>query len=430
VMVVDSGLFFSLALRLSQHFGRVLFFSEWDSACPSLGEVAVGDGFGEVERVKDFWGIDAETKKRLIDAVDLFIFPNLGNEGIQDYLQALGKNVWGNRNGGRLEQNREYLLRLQSELKMDVPGYKVVVGMENLRAHLKTVEDKWIKISFYRNDCETFHHQSYEQSRAELDALALKWGDLQDMIRFVVCDTIKTDIETGGDFICIDGKFADHAVLGFEKKNRCYLATIKPYGEISERVTGINAKLAPTLREYGYRNFISSEVRIYKDKDYLIDITNRAGFPSGYSQFNLYANLPEIFWNGAQGKLVPVRPAAKFCVEAIIAHKGDKTHWRNIRLPDEVMLNVNLICPVKLDDNLYTIPPLSDSTHIIGSVCGTGNTVEEAMKAVDAVVEKIKDNEISVDTEALYDLIKEAEESRKHGIDFAKKLPKPEAVLT
>lgn len=138
-MVFDHGLFLPLAQKLSPSFKRMLYFSEWQEGFPTLNKRVIGDGYEGIDRIDDIWPYVAET--------DLFIMPDIYNSGLQEHLEGMGKLVWGSRKGDKLEINRSEFLWTLHELGLEVPKYQKIVGLSELRNHLKDREDVYIKIS-------------------------------------------------------------------------------------------------------------------------------------------------------------------------------------------------------------------------------------------------------------------------------------------
>lgn len=264
VLCVDHGLFLPLAIKLADSFQRVLYYSPWEKGFPILNDCIIGDGYDNIERVDDIW-------EHLKD-VDLFIFPDLQHSGLQLHLESLGKRVWGSREGDDLELRRSFLKKTQKKLGLEVPDYKTITGIANLRTYLKAYEDQFVKISRYRGVMETFHHLNYEQSQPILDHLAVMFGPLQNEVPFLVEGPIKTDLEVGYDGWSIDGQWPDVGLQGWEAKDKALIASVQDYSKMPEEVTSINEALSPVLKKYRYRNFLSTEIRV-ADKPFLIDIT-------------------------------------------------------------------------------------------------------------------------------------------------------------
>lgn len=420
--VVDNGIFFDVARRLAPSVGRVLYHVPlWQRGFPTIHDGAVGDGFDEVEWCGDFWP--------LLDEIDCFVFPDIQHSGLQLHLEEMGKPVWGSRAGDSLEIQREKFLKTLKSVGLDTPKFIEIKGLSRLRDYLQENDDKFIKISRWRRDLETFHHVNYDLSRTRLDSLAIRFGAVQEEIPFLVFDPIDTDLEVGYDGYCIDGQYPSVSVYGIEKKDKGYIGAVRKYEDLPEQVIEVNEALSSIFGGYRYRNFFSSEIRIKGDKAYFIDPTCRLGMPSGDAQLTLYSNLAEIIWGGAHGELVDPEPVAGFCAQVLIEHNDDFAHWRELDIPKAARPWVSLLYPCKIGD-MYAIAPTSEAGETIGSVLGIGDTIQEAIEHVKENAELIAHNNITVNTDSLVDVLKDIQASEDKGVPFTEEeIPAPESVL-
>jgi hypothetical protein len=291
------------------------------------------------------------------------------------------------------------------------------------------LENKWIQVNQFRGDMETWHWRSWDEDRYQLDRLAAHWGPISEMLLFMVTDHIPTLLELGGDVINVNGKFADYAIAGCEKKDKTYCASILPWAEMPEEIRGLFELIGPTLEKDQYKNFISSEQRKTERDNIWTDITPRLGFPSGNCQLHLYANLPEVIWHGAAGELIPIVPQAKFCIECLVDNEQPECEWRGSKVPEEVMPWFNLTNSCKVGNVIWATP-----NHVkdkcVGSICGIGDTIIEAADAVKAHADMLKDP-LFVRLDTLPELIAEFHEAKEQGIDLTDMpLPEPEEVAT
>jgi hypothetical protein len=422
VCVVDHGLFVELAIRLSRDFGKVYYtVPSWERGFPLINDAIIGNGFDEITWVDEIWDV--------IDEVDLFVFPDVLHSGLQLHLESMGKRVWGSRKADTLEIRRAHLKKVQEELGMHHPKYEIVRGMANLRDYLKYHPDQYVKLSKYRGMMETFHHTEYAQTEPILDQLAVKFGSVKEVVPFLVEDPVVTDIEVGYDGYCVDGRFPSFGIQGYEVKDKSLIASVQKYEEMPEEITIVNEVLAPVLKDYRYRNFWSTEIRVKDGNSYLIDPCCRCPSPCTEIQLELWENLGEILWHGADGELIDQKVAAQFGVEAIIDHNGDEHGWRTIEVPEEIRRWVKLYNVCRVDET-YAIPPFPHSCDAIGAIVGIGDTLEEAIEALKQHVEAIKDQPVSVKTESLYDAIEEIQKAEKKGLEFSDQpVPEPETVL-
>ncbi len=422
VLVYDNGLFLPLALKLSESFGRTLYYSPWENSYPVLNDCVIGDGFENVERVDDIF--------EHLDEFDLVVFPDVRNSGLQKHLESIGKRVWGSRECDDLELKRMLLKKKQEQMALNVPKYKSIIGLDELRAFLKDHEDLFIKISQYRGVMETFHHLDYAHSQPILDHLSVLLGPLQNEFPFLVEWPIPDALELGFDGYSVDGNFPSIAIQGWEKKDKGLIASVQKYEDLPKQVLEVNEAFSLLLEKHKYRNFFSTEIRVRDDEGYLIDLTCRAGCPSIESQLQLWKNLSEIIWHGAVGEMVDPEPAGKFAVECMISHQDDKSRWRLLEVPDEIEDNIKPYYCCRLSDGLLAFPPLAFSSETVGSIVCIGDTLESAIDELKEKAQLLEGQPINVQIDSIYDMLKTIHQAEEQGIEFSsQETPEPEIAL-
>lgn len=421
--VIDHGIFLPVARRLAREYAKVYYWTPHEKAFPTVRDV-IGDGFEDIERIDSPWSVVNET--------ELFVFPDIGFAPMQEALIAQGKAVWGAGDGDKLEIYRGQFLHALGTTNLPLPNYTAIRGLTALKEHLRDLTDKWVKISRYRGDWETMHWRDWEHDETTLDAAAVRFGPWKEHITFYVFDPIDTELEDGYDGYCIDGQWPSLCIHGMESKDRAYLGTFQKMSELPQEIRVVNDAFGPILKEYGYRGFFSSEVRITpKGESYFIDPTCRAGSPPSQVMCEMIANLGEIVWHGANGELVDPVPAAKFGTQALLTVKGDRrNNWAVIDLPKDLEQWVKCGFASEVDGRLV-IPPDPDNTGSdVGWVVAVGDTISEALNNLKSNVSKLPDG-VCCDYSALADLLKEAQEAEIQGISMTDQpIPEPSTVLT
>ncbi len=393
VLVYDYGQFVELAVTLSKSFGRTLYYAPWTGGgAPTSRILRVGDGFPKVERVK-YW-------EPLIDDIDLFVFPDVYDAPLQQYLVSLGKNVWGCRAGAELELDRVAAKKLLKALGIDVPPYVQIIGFDALRAHLKTHKDQWVKISETRGDMETFHSPDYAAVEQRLDELAHTLGAKKKVMQFVVEQGVPDAVEVGYDGYAIDGQFPQTSLVGVEVKCEAYVGRTMRYAQLPQAVQSVNDKLAPALKRYGYRGFLSTEIRCKGDKAYLIDPCARCGSPPSELYQVMIENLGEILWEGAQGIVVEPEYRARWGAMVMLNSEWAEDNWQQVRFPDAIRERVKLHNATVIDGEYYVIPH-SDGRSQIGAVIGMGDSAQAAIADCEKAAEQVKGLDLKMPTQAL-----------------------------
>lgn len=408
VLCIDNGLFISMAERMARDVKRVLYHVPQDDEFPKMNDAYIGHGM-DVELVDSVFG-------EHFDDVDLFCFFDLGFGALQEHLVSLGKKVWGGRMGEELETCREDCKELLKEIGLPVGKFKVVKGMEALREYLWNHEDVYVKISRWRGSFESFHAKDYKSVEPLLDQVEREFGGLKELISFIIEDALPDKVELGTDAYTVDGQYPSSLMSGIEIKDRAYVGVFKPYAEFPAPLRLVNDKLAPTLKEYGYRGFISFESRIGKDgKPYMIDACCRMPSPPGELYQELYSNISEIIWHGAHGEMVDPEPLARFGAEVIILSSWADKNWQPIDFPDKVARNVKLRECCRVDGQWYSIPQDIGLTSV-GAVIGWGDTMEAAIKMVKRVAEQVTGYQIEIPVSAFDDAKDEIDAAEKMGV--------------
>jgi len=411
VLIADNGLFVELAPRLAREFGEVKYFLPWGSAYPKAALAHVGFGLPGVERVTSFWD-------RVPDA-DLIVFPDLY---FADWAEVcrdrFHKPVWAHFRGEMLELDRWGTRKLQRRVGLAAPRSKFITGLGNLAAYLATVEDRWVKISAYRGDGETWHHDTFQTTRIYLDHFANRVGALADSYEFLVEEPIDDAIEIGYDGWTVHGQFPEASYWGFEVKDEAYIGKFSPYADLPESLRFVNAKMSPFLHEERSVGFCSFEYRLAKDgTPYLIDPCLRAGSPPFEVTQEGYANLGEIIWEGAHGRLAAARPLGEYIAMALIHSSFALTNWVPIEVPAEDRQWLKLRNATVLDGELYHMPTFGDMPEI-GAVVAAADSLDEAIRLVKERSARVKGYNLDIKADALDKAQDEIDKAQEYGVDF------------
>lgn len=392
-LVYDNGLFVSLAVTLSESFGRVLYYCPWVTGFPTSQLQMIGVGVAGIERVESPWPH--------LDDVDIFVFPDVYEADVQKYLVSLGKRVWGCREGSELEIDRAKSKKISKGLGIDVGPYKTMVGIDKLRAHLKSHDDQYVKISRTRGDMETFHSPNHDAIDSKLNEIDFKLGPKADLMEFIVEDNTGPAIEIGYDGYTVDGQFPNYCLVGVEAKDTAYVARQMRYSKIPAAVRGVNDKLSPKLRGYQYRGFLSTEIRNTEDGHaYLIDPCCRSGSPPGELYQLIVENIADVIWYGAEGVLVEPEFAGKWGAELILTSEDLAESWVKVSVPKEHEKNVKLRYYTEYEGSKYVIPQGNKMTFL-GAVVGYGDTAKEAIDKVSEVAKTVEAMDLKSQPEAL-----------------------------
>lgn len=383
VLLVCGPLFVSMAERLARDFGKVYLFVPFSGSFPNMNQGRVGYGLPGVELVDDVFGPHFES-------VELFVFPDLYHAALQVQLEHMGKRVWGSRNAEELEIRRELCKQKMEEFGLPVQPWKVLKGIDALREHLKATRKQHVKIDRWRGVTETFFAPTYELVETKLDEIAHSLGAFKDVLEFIVEDDLPDCVEVGLDTYCIDGDYPSLTLFGIEVKDCAYVGQMVNWAQIPEPLRRWNEKFAPLFREYGCRGSLSNEIRIGKDQEpYMVDATIRAPCPPSELWQEMFTNLAEILWEGADGNMVEPIPAGRWGVEVILKSPWAEQNWQRVDYPEEFARQIKLFNSVMVDGRRYVVPQDENMTEI-GAVVGWGATLEQAMEHAKKAGESIE----------------------------------------
>lgn len=411
------------ARRLAKDFGRVLYSCNFHRGFDRLPEAAPGMGIEEIEWVND--------PLRFFDLVDLWVFPDCSDIGLQDVIEHLdGRRVWGSRKGSIIEHTRRSFLELVEQVGLKAPKWEEVRGLTELKFHLENYpKGCYVKCSFWRGSCETHHHINAELSRTWFTHLEREMGPLVEEVPFIIIEPIDAVTEIGYDGYCVDGQFPVTSMQGIEGKDKTYIGTVTPWSDLPDQVREVNNAFADYLRSVNYRNRWSTEIRVSENGDFFfLDPTCRIPSPAGESQLANEENTGEIYWEGAVGNLVEPVYKSKFAVQVVIEHEDEMCEWRPVEVPDEIRDRVFLKYACKVDGR-HWIPP---QTHdeIVGWIVGLADTIQEAIGRVQEVADALEGQSLKISTESLADSLKAVEKQEEAGIEFTDQpVPEPSTVI-
>lgn len=408
--VVDKGLFLHVAQELSKSYSKVFYWSPWEEAFPMVSKGIIGDGFGpNLIRVPNFWDVKEEC--------DLFVFTDIGFSGEQRELLRQQIPVWGHHGADILEANRGQWLDALDEVGLDVPPHIRIKGLTALKDHLRDKEDKYIKISKWRGDWETFHWRSFDEDEVHLDCHAYQLGPVKELLTYYVFDPIDTDIEDGTDSYCIKAQWPKRCIHGMERKDKAYLCAIQEVDKVHQRVREVNDAMGPLLHErFGLLGPFSTEVRLKGDKAYPIDPTIRFGSPPSQVQMELIGNWPEIIWHGANGELVePQETVPGELIGAQIRIMGDKEpgEWATLKMPAELKPFVKSSFSCEVHGTVRIAPNLMQNW--MGWLTATGATIEEVIELLKERKEMLPDG-LDCDISPIGHLLKEMSHAEKEDV--------------
>ena len=425
--VIDYGTFVALADKLAQTYKTVYYYCPIEKEYKDIIDASIGEGLEGAKKIHDFFAPE------IFNSIDLFIFPDIGYGGLQKYLRSIGKAVWGSMGADELELFRDLFLETLEKVKLPTTDSKVIYGLTALGKYLKGVKFKWVKINCFREQMETWFHINYEHSLRKLESLAVVFGGVKEQITFVVQDEIKSEIELGYDGWCIDGNYPSKSFQGYEKKNELYLGTVLANDKLPDEIKFVNENMASVLREYGYRNWWATEIRVDKEgTPYFIDPTARHPGQTGEHQWETCSNLAEIIWTGAHGDVLEPEFEFLFAAEATVHYeagsdsKAIAQEWKTLEVPKEVERWFKPYHYCVVGETYHFVPTKKDE---VGVILGVGSSIKEAIDHLKANLKLMSKLPVHANTAGFVDLIQSILDAEAKGIKFAKDIPDPKSIL-
>lgn len=414
ICIIDYGTYIAWAIHLTKYFNKVYYFSDWKTANPRIELDNVGTGIEGVERISNLWDY--------IDDIDYFVFAHLYQSDLGEYLRSIGKKVWGASPSEILEIDRILFYEELEKIGLPVVKYEAIKGVNNLKEYLSDKKDKYIKVSKYRGDFESYHHVNINLTNIFLDDLSKQIGILKNEIEFIVQDKIDAVVEVGGDFYSVDGKYPKNIAWGVEQKDSSFCEKTCSYDEMPKELKTITDKFASVLKEYKHNGTFCQEVRITESgESYFTDpVICRFPLPPTFLSMNLISNWDEIFIGGCEGMVVEPKYAAKYGAEILLKTDYAGDNWCPVYFPKEIENNVKLQLCLKRKDTWYVIPSENIGVDMkeIGSCTGLGTTPEEALRSALEVAKQVETVGIRYDEGVLEKNMETIKNMEKHGIFF------------
>jgi hypothetical protein len=409
VMVIDYGNFFPVAERLARDFGRVIYYTPWQTAFPKYHNYIIGTNVPGIERTYNMW--------TAFDQVDLFFFCDLYFGDFQQWLRDQGKAVFGAGRGEEMEIYRDRMKSLQRKVGLPINPYEVIRGLDGLREYLQENDDKFLKTNLMRGHFESFKHEEYSLTKPLLDEWEHTLGLYKNDEIFIVEDPIEAIAEIGYDGFAIDGVFPAKALFGIEIKDCAYCGTVVDYSKLPQALKDINAKLSDSFKEYEYRGSYTNEVRLGVDRvAYLIDQTCRQPEPPTCLQLEIFDNYSEIVWQIANGIVPTIKNKYRYGAQLVIKSDWARTEPQAIYFPQQFKNFIKIKNLVMRDGIAHYIPQPGVEMEEIGAVVGLGNTLQEAIDQVKAIAREIRGYCVSCDIQGLSKAEEEIDKLKKAGI--------------
>lgn len=413
-VVVDASYFFPVAQRLARDFKKVYYFKPRSSNYATIQEARIGYGYENIVPLDedDFY-------KLVYNGVDLMVYPDVNSGGEQWFFRKLGRDVCGSGMSEIYENDRVKFKEAITKLGLPVVHYDgPITDIDDLEKILKSTEDKYVKISYWRGEGESFHHENWKKSEKWFHDLATRLYPFSHKFEeIIVEDPIKAKVECGTDRWISNKKFLEYGLQGIEIKNEVYIAKATHESDIPELLRDIDNKVLPLYNKYDLRGPISTEIRVpKKGVGYFLEPTPRQGFPPVHSAVTMYGNFSKMCNACARNESIVPEMDYKHVVEIIFNSSEAGTEAIPVSYPKEYADNVWLKSPVFLDGQHYVIS--IDKGNVLGGVSVGDDSLEDAIAKCKEIVSQICAPGIFYKAEAFDAALKQLAEAKKLGVGF------------
>jgi len=411
-MVFDrGGLYLYNAEKLAEKFGKVYYYLADADAYPTSQKASIGTGIPKIKRVHSFW----KTLKR--DRPDIIYFFDCYDGDLQVHLREDDHYpVFGSGQGEDIEIDKIFFLEALEKLGLPCPKTYVAEGMDDLCDYLTKHDGETLFLkNLHRGDFESRKFTSMAQSRPFLSDLKKRLGSASDTIEVLVQHKVDSVVEVGYDGYCVDGEFTKNCIVGYEIKDRGFVA--KVFAEIPEIVGSINDAFSETLKKLGGRGNYSTEIRVTKaGMQFYIDPTQRVPSPPGELMCEIYENWAEATVAIANGELPELKPKALYGAEVILCSAWHDEHEIHVKFPAKFKQHVKLKNHKIVDGEYYCVP--NGNGTFFGAVVAWADTLDKAIAKVVEVAESIEADEYSFDPSVFDEAKKAAEAGAAFGVRY------------
>lgn len=419
--VIDTGISTAQAERLSRDFGKVYYWTPYNTQKPHVMDWAPGYGMGKIikEKTISFHGRSFSQPIKAWDCIeesDLIFFTDVGwgdwQRTIRKYMPS--KRVFGPNMADIMEEDRYFFKTLQQYiLKLPTQKYARVAGVDGLRRFLKSHNNVWVKLNQFRGDRETFHAYNVQKTDNIIDKISVTLGPMKSVIPFIIEEEIKNGIvEYGFDLFFNGKKFITPYLWGIEAGS--------PYiGKFSDSLPPtlqkITDSLAPVLERMNYRGAIScEEILVSKNKGYFLDFTSRFAQPLSTMYTEVIKNYTDVIWAVAGGEDVTIEPISTY-TGCLSVHSEEARESSTQLFYDKKfsrLIKPYLTCEV--EGERYALK----GEALIASLISWGTSPKDVAGKLKRLLKEIDADGIEKDITKLYSILEDFKKLADIGIKF------------
>jgi len=393
ILCIDTaGIYTEQCNALWQKGDSLKYWTSWE-ADQKFNYYAPGIGFDHLEKVK--YAAD------WYEWADVIFNPNVTGQDTIAFLRKIypKKSIFGAGKAGVLEQDRWGLKKVLKDIDIKFSQSERIRGVDNLRNYFILNKDKFVKISTFRGDVESFYAKDGKSIDLKLDEIARSRGPFKDKIEFIIEDTIPSDVEIGADVIFNGTEYLKPYIYGYEVGKKFYFARVSE--DLPALLLDGLEKLKPVLKKLDYRSCLSTEIKVVDKKtSYFLDITLRLANPL-CALFNAYiTNWRDVVIKTGLGQTVKLQVKHKYLGAMFLNSSQGMDHYLKIDVLPQDRDHIKFVSVGENDGSFYSIK----GTEKIAVVIAAGNTIQEVVDLIKKYTQKVDAD--GLDKGAVYEIDK------------------------
>jgi hypothetical protein len=387
ILAIDqSGIYTEQCNALWKKGDTVKYWTSWE-ADSQFDHYATGIGFGNMEKVK--------YAAEWYEWADLIFNPNVTGQDEIEFLRNIfpKKSTFGCGKSFKLEQDRWGLKKVLNDIGINFSQSERIIGTDNLREYLKTNKDKYIKISTFRGDIESFYAKDSKTVDLVIDRIASSRGPFKNKIEFICEDTIDSDVEIGSDLIFNGNDYLKPYIYGYECAKGLYI------GRVSETLPTllkeVADKLKPVLKKLDYRSAISTEIKcVNKTTSYFLDITCRLPNPLCALYNEYITNWKDVVYKTGLKQDVRLDIKYKYIGAFFLNSSHGHDHYIKIDVEEKDRDHIKFVSVAQNDGSYYSVK----GTEKICVIIAGGQTVQEVIDTIKKYAGKVNADGLEKDS--------------------------------
>lgn len=408
ILVIDpGGLYCEQANALWNKGDIIKYWTSWQ-ADQKFDWFSIGLGFEHLNKVK--------YAAEWYSWADAYFAPDVTGQDEIAFLKTIypNKSFFGCGLAHKLEQDRWGLKKVLRDIDIKSARSERIIGVDALRAYFIKNTDKFVKVSTFRGDIESFYAKDGDSIDLKMDEIAQARGPFKNKCEFIIEDTIDSDVEIGADLIFNGNDYLKPYIYGYECAKGLYM------GRVSETLPKLlmdgMEKLKPVLKKLDYRSCISTEIKcVSKTESYFLDITCRLPNPLCALYNEYITNWREVVIKTGLKQDVRLDIKHKYVGAFFLNSHHGLNHYIKIDVDKKDRDHIKFVVVGENDGKFYSIK----GTEKVAVIIAGGQTVQEVIDTIKKYASKVNADGLEKDSVFAMDKVNEIiKKGHSLGLDF------------